>query len=192
MMTLAVLDPWIALAKEWQPLLAGLLAVLASIILAAGIIKAGKIRAAKSSGNSEKSDMQDLRASAPPGSIDTETFESVDSNLEKLRSLLRSALSSLSSTDVNDETARLLCTRIAAFQWKYFPLPVHADKRMRETYATFLNQFELLQVVLGKEWSPSEASAILIQLNANARALSAILKQMVSGEPETLGRQSKN
>ena len=42
-MTLAVLDPWIALAKEWQPLLAGLLAVLAAIILAAGIVKAAKI-----------------------------------------------------------------------------------------------------------------------------------------------------
>lgn len=189
-MTLAVLDPWIALAMTWQPLLAGLLAVLASIILAAGIIRAAKIRAAKSGGNREAP--EDLRTAAAPGSIDTETFDSVNGNLEKLRSLLRSALSSLSSVDIDDETARALCTRIAAFQWKHFPLPVNADKRTRETYATFLNQFEMLQLVLGKQWSPSEASGILIQMNANARALSAILTQMQSGRPETFGRQNKS
>jgi hypothetical protein len=191
-MTLAVLDPWIALAKEWQPLLAGLLAVVASIILAVGLIKAAKIRGARSSAKLERPDVQDLRTSAPSSSIDAETFESINSNLENLRSLLRSALSSLSSNDVNDETARVLCTRIAAFQWKYFALSDHADSRLRETYATYLNQFELLQVVLGKESSPSEASAILIQLNANARKLSEILKQTVSGGPETLARQNKN
>jgi hypothetical protein len=191
-MTFAVLDPWIALAKEWQPLLAGVLAVVASIILAAGIIKAAKIREARSSANLEKPNVQDLRTLVPLSSIDTETYESINSNLENLRSLLRSALSSLSSTDVNDETARLLCTRIAAFQWKYVPLPDHADSRLRETYATYLNQFELLRVVLGKESSPSEASAILIQLNANARTLSEILKRIVSGGPETLARQNKN
>ncbi len=191
-MTLAVLDPWIALAKEWQPVLAGLLAVLASIILAAGIVKAAKIRAAKSGNNLEKPDMQDLRASAESVSIDTDSLDSVNSNLEKLRSLLRSALSSLSSLDGDDETARSLCTRIATFQWEHFSVPIQADKRMRETYATLLNQFEMLQVVLDKEWSPSEASAILIQLNANARALSAILGQLKSGKTEALGHRNKN
>jgi len=191
-MTLAVLDPWIALAKEWQLLLAGLLAVAASIILAVGMVMAAKIREARSNAKLERPDMQDLRTSAPSSSIDTETFESINSNLENLRSLVRCALSSLSSNDVSDETARALCTRIAAFQWKYFPLPDHADDRLRETYTTYLNQFELLRVVLSKESPPSEASAILIQLNANARKLSEILKRIVSDGPETLARQNKN
>jgi hypothetical protein len=191
-MTLAVLDSWIALAKEWQLLLAGLLAVVASIILAVAIVKAAKIREARSNSKVEKPDAQDLRRSVSSSSMDTETFESINGNLENLRSLLRSALSSLSSTDVNDETARALCTRIVAFQWKYFPLPDHADRRLRETYATYLNQFELLRMVLSKEESPSEASAILIQLNANARTLSEILKRIASGGSETLARQNKN
>jgi len=190
-MNLAVLDPWIALAKQWQPLLAGLLAVLAAIILAAGMIKAAKIRAAKSTPNPEMPDRQDLRVSAAPASVPAGTFDSVNGSLEKLRSLLRSALSSLSATDVNEESARSLCARIVALQWKQFPLPVYADTRLRETYASFLNQFELLQIVLNKKWSPSDASAVLIQLNATARTLTTILKEMESGEADAVSHQSQ-
>ncbi len=191
-MNWAALDPWIAMAKEWQPLLAGLLAVLAAIILAAGMVGAAKIRATRFRANENRPHSSDLRAPAVPASMDRETFDSVNASLEKLRSLLRSALSSLSSTDADDEAARSHCARIADFQWQRFPLPVGADKHMQETYATFLNQFELLQVVLDKEWSASEASAILIQLNANARALSANLKQMQSGEADALSHQNRN
>jgi hypothetical protein len=191
-MNLAVLDPWIALARQWQPLLAGLLAVLAAIVLSTGMIRAAKIGAAKSTDNAEKPDQRDLRMSVAPASIAAGTYDSVDGSLEKLRSLLRSALSSLSSTDADEESARSLCTRITAYQWKQFPLPVNANRRLQETYASFLNQFELLQIVLGKEWSPSEASAILIQLNANARALSTILKQMESGESDAFSHQNQH
>ena len=179
-MTLDVLQQWIALVKEWQSLLAGMLVVLASMIFATGIVRAAKISAA----NRQKPGAQDLRISMARDSVDTNTFESVSGHLDKLRSLLRSALASLSFRDADDETTRSLCTRIAAYQWKRFPIPVHADKRMRETYATFLNQFEMLQGVLDKEWSPSEASPILIQMNANARILATMFKQMESGRTE--------
>jgi hypothetical protein len=185
---LAVLDPWIALAKQWQPLLAGALAVLAAAILAAGMIKAAKIRAANSTRNPEKPERQDQRVSA----VAAGTFDSVNDSLEKLRSLLRSALSALSATAADEESARSLCARIAALQWKQFPLPVGADTRLRETYATFLNQFELLQILLGKQWSPSEASAVLIQINANARALTAILRDMESGEADAVSHQNQH
>jgi predicted KAP-like P-loop ATPase len=191
-MNLAVLAAWIALANQWQPLLASLLAVLAAIILSAGMIKAAKIRAARSTDIAAKSDRQDLRVSVAPASMAAGTLDSVNGSLEKLRSLLRSALSSLSSTDADEESARSLCARIAAFQWKEFALPVNEDKRLRESYASFLNQFELLQIVLGKEWSPSETSAILIQLNANARALSTILRQMETGESHACSHQNQH
>ncbi|HEY2008389.1 MAG TPA: hypothetical protein VGH23_05335 [Rhizomicrobium sp.] len=180
-MTLPALDQWIALAMEWQPLLAGILAVVASIILAAGIVKAAKIRAGRSAVNSQKSETQDLRASAVQGPIDADTLESVTGNLENLRSLLRSALSSLSSVDADDKAARALCIRIAAFQWQQFPIPANADKRMQETYGAFLNQFEQLRKVLNQEWSGTEASAILIQLNANARTLIDAMEQRRPG-----------
>ena len=190
-MTLAVLDPWIALAKEWQPLLAGLLAVLAAIIVAAGMIISAGIRAARSGADGKGPGAQDLRAPEPPISIENGGADKISANLEKLRSLLRSALSALSTTGGDDEAARSLCARIGAFQWKQFPLPVDADRRLREIYATFLNQFDMLELVMAKDWSPSEASAILIQLNANARALSAILGQMGTGATEVLGHQNK-
>jgi len=182
-MTLPALDPWIALAMEWQPLLAGILAVAASIILAIGIVKAAKIRAGRSAVNPQKPGTQDLRIPAVQSPIDADTLESVSSNLENLRSLLRSALSSLSSVDADDKTARALCIRIAAFQWQQFPIPVNADKRMQETYGAFLNQFEQLRKVLNQEWSGTEASAILIQLNANARSLIDALGQHRPGRP---------
>ncbi len=169
-MTPAELGPWIALAKEWQPLLAGLLAVVASLIFAAGIITSAKIRASNPSPSAQKSNVHDLRKSVLP-SRDPETPENVLKNLELLRNLLRSALSALSSPDSDDTAARALCVRIASFQWKHFSIPAEADKRTREIYATFLNQFELLKRVLQRGWSRSEASTVLIQLNANARAL---------------------
>lgn len=191
-MILAVLDPWIALAKQWQPLLAGLLAVLAAIILSAGIVRSAKIRAGGSRRDEEPASPQDLRASAPPALAETTGSEGANAHLEKLRSLLRSALSALASTDPETQTARALCSRIGAFQWAQFPLPANADKHLQETYATFLNQFEMLEVVLRKEWSPQEVSAILIQLNANIRTLSALLKALESDEPDALSQQSKN
>jgi len=179
-------------AKDWQPLLAGLLVVLAAIILAAGIVRAAKIRSAATRDGRAKSDAHDLRAGTVPASIDPEAFDGLSRNLETLRSLLRSALSSLSSVDTDDDAARLLCTRIAAFQGEHLSLPANEDKGMRKTYATLLKQFEILQTVLRKEWSASEASATLIQLNASARELSAILKQMESRSSDIPGRQNKN
>lgn len=162
-------------AKEWQPLLAGLLVLLAAIVLAAGIIKAAKIRAARFGAAPAGAQRQDLRAVAPSAPLDAESFEGISANLEVLRSILRSALSSLSSVDADPEAARLLCTRIVAFR-SHFSLPDKAAKKIREPYAGLLDQFEQLQKVVDKGWSPSEASARLIQLNASVRALDAVLR----------------
>lgn len=179
------------LAKEWQPLLASALVLLGAIILARGIIKSAKIRAAKPADVQETiiATGQDLRAAPPP--IDGEPSESISSNLETLRSLLRSALSSLASVDVNPDAARLLCTRILAFQGRHFYLPPNADKRTKELYSAFLKQFEMLQVTVVKEWSPSEASARLIQLNASARALDTLIKATPSDDPTAIGAQDR-
>lgn len=179
-MTLALPDPWIALAKEWQPLLAGMLAVVASIILGVAIIVAAKIRAAAPEKRAEAL-TRDLRSSLHPGPTEPAANDSAGNNLEKLRSLLRSALSSLSSVNPNNETARVLCARIAAFQWQHFPVPAGADNRIQEGYGTLLNQFELLRKLLRQEWSSTEASSILIQMNASARTLIDALGQKKSG-----------
>ena len=181
-------DQLVQEAKEWQPLLAGTLLLLASIILAAGLVKSAKIRAAAAARNR---DMDDLRTPVASISVDADAFDNLRRNLELLRSLLRSALSSLSSVDTDHEAARRLCTRIVAFQGGHFALPIDADKPMRGMYATLLKQFEMLEAVLRKEWSPSETSATLIQLNASARGLYAILEQNDSNKSDTLNRQNK-
>ncbi len=185
-------DQLIGQAREWQPLLGGLLVVLASIILAVGIVRAAKIRAAASR-DSRDSQMthevaHDLKKAAPPASAAGENFRNLASDLESLRSLLRSALASLSSVDTNHETARLLCNRIAALQAQY-ATPISANKGIRETHAALVNQFKLLRALLDNDWSPSEASAILIQLNATARSLSAALEQPESLAAGRFGHQ---
>jgi len=191
-MALAVFDPWIALAKEWQPLLAALLVVLASMIVAGAIIRAAKINAAKPVNIGKKLDLQDLRSAPAPAKIESATLDSITVNLEKLRSLLRSALSSLSDTNANDEVARSLCVKIVALPWQQFLFPADTDRRAREISVGLLQQFEMLQAVVGKECTSSEASAILIQLNANARALSAIIEQMKSDKIEARGQHGRS
>jgi hypothetical protein len=181
-------DPLIGQAREWQPLLGGLLVVLASIILAVGIVRAAKIRAAASRDSREAQMTHDLKKAAPPASAASENFRNLASDLESLRSLLRSALASLSSVDTNHETARLLCNRIAALQAQY-ATPISANKGIRETHAALVNQFKLLRALLDNDWSPSEASAILIQLNATARSLSAALEQPESLAAGRFGHQ---
>jgi hypothetical protein len=178
-MSLASFDPWVALVKEWQPILAGLLVMMAAIILGYANIIAAKIRSAGSN-QPEKPAPRDLRSSINSRSSDAVAPESISSNLEKLRSLVRSALSLLSSVDTDQDAARAICARIAAFQWQQFPIAHDADKRTQELFATFLNQFEPLRNLLRQEWSSSEASSILIQLNASARALYEALNRAPS------------
>jgi hypothetical protein len=86
--------------------------------------------------------------------------------------------------DADDTAARAVCVRIAALQWRHFSIAADADKRTRETYATFLNQFELLRKVLHRGWSKAEASTILIQLNANARTLIETMGAQKNGGPK--------
>ena len=189
-MTLAALDPWIALAKQWQPLLAGLLAVLAAIIIAAGITRAARIRAAaRPMSQPETPVAQDLRTVSE--AEDGARFAEITRHLEVLRSLVRSALSALSAVDRNDEVARSLCNRIAALQWQQLQLPTSADKRVRDTYSAFLHQFELLQQTLRQEWSGPEASAILIQLNAHARSLESWLQPVAAGSNPSYSRKQE-
>jgi hypothetical protein len=183
LVTQAVLGQWIALAKEWQPLLAGVLAVIASIIFAVAIIKAAQIHVSGSK-HRDRTVAQDLRYSPAARQIDTTAYDDVIGNLEKLRSLLRSALSSLSSVNPDNEAARALCARIASSEWQYFSIPADTDKRLQETYGALLNQFELLRKVLREQWSNTEASSILIQLNASARTLIDALSQKRGSGPE--------
>lgn len=178
-------------AKEWQLLLAGLLVVLAATILALGMVKAAKIGAATKRPMPQRQESADMRTATRLAAIATESAQNLRGDLEALRSLVRSALGALSSVDTNHETARILCTRIVALQGGYARPPFEASKRIQEIHGTFLHQFELLRDALGKDWSASEASAILIQLNACARSLASSLEQSQSSAPSNVGRATR-
>ena len=190
-MNLAALDPWIRLAEAWQYVLAGLLALLASIILAFGITKAAKTRAAALAATAQPAPPQVLERPEPQAALPNDPFNSLGADTEELRSLLRRAVSSLSDASTNAETVRSLCAHIAALEPEFRVLPGKSDPRIREAHAALLKQFKKLQEILEQEWSPPEALAVLIQMNADARALSAIQEQGESGKVHEL-RNWKN
>ena len=180
-MNLAALDPWIRLAEAWQYMLAGLFALLASVILALSIAKASKTRAAASGDYAPPASPQAFDRPELQASLPGDPFNRIGADTEELRSLLRRAVSSLSYGSTGTETARTVCKHIAALGSEFRPLPGNADPRTREVHAALIKQFKLLQEVLEQEWSPPEALAVLIQMNTDARALSAILEQRQSG-----------
>jgi hypothetical protein len=163
-------------AKAWQMLLAGLLVLLAAIIVARAIVKAAALRipAAKDGAR------QDLRVDGGPFSVNpAETPQELAGNLEQLRSMIRSALTSFTLTaDKESNPGYFLCQRIAHLHLERFPLPVNAGKPARELYAALLMQLESLRQNLNqnpKKDMPGDVAQLLVQLNTSARSLLAAL-----------------
>ena len=174
-----------AWAKEWQILLAGLLVLLAALIVARAVRKtASGVRPRQPLRESAREALQsDLRLAAKPAEADPAPEELVG-NLEQLRSLIRSALASLTA-DKENSPALFLCQRIAHLRLERFPLPLNAGKAAREQHAALLQQLELLRVHLRKESPLPEISEILVRLNASARNLTAALVAAAGGRRQT-------
>lgn len=172
MSSLALAYEW---AKAWQMLLAGILVLLAAIIVARAIVKAAALRSPQSPKQALKSD---LRADAR---LADETPQELVGNLEQLRSVIRSALTSFTQTgDKENGPGYFLCQRIAHLHLERFPLPVDAGKPARELHAALLQQLETLRQTLNqnpKKDMPGDIAQLLVQLNTNARNLVAALAE---------------
>jgi hypothetical protein len=100
-------------------------------------------------------------------------------NLEQLRSMIRSALTSFTLTaDKENNPGYFLCQRIAHLHLERFPLPVNANKAARELHAMLLTQLESLRQNLNqnpKKDMPGDVAQLLVQLNTSARSLLAAL-----------------
>jgi hypothetical protein len=165
-----------AWAKAWQMLLAGLLVLGAAIIVARAIVKAAALRSPAAKGGRKS----DLRADGTPLSVNpAETPQELAGNLEQLRSMIRSALTSFTLTaDKENNPGYFLCQRIAHLHLERFPLPVNADKAARELHAVLLLQLETLRQNLNqnpKKDMPGDVAQLLVQLNTSARSLLAAL-----------------
>jgi hypothetical protein len=164
-------------AKEWQPLLAGLLVVFAAFIFASATLKAARIRAAAilQTGAASPDRASDLRMAAGPAGRPPPAGK-LTGTLEQLRSLIRSAMSSLTfAAEKENSPAHFLCQRIAHLPLERCPPPDDATVAARELYIRLLEQLESLRLNLKKEAPVTENSDILLQLNTTARNLMAAL-----------------
>jgi len=152
------------------------LVLLAAIIVARAIVKAAALRipAAKNGPR------QDLRSDdgLVSGNL-PEAPQELAGNLEQLRSMIRSALTSFTLTaDKENNPGYFLCQRIAHLHLERFPLPVNANKAARELHALLLTQLESLRQNLNqnpKKDMPGDVAQLLVQLNTSARSLLAAL-----------------
>jgi len=170
--TLYAASEW---AKEWQTLIAGLLVFFASLIFARAVLKAAGINAAAARSRAEARSLPDLRQGAKPPSQPEVSTELLGA-LEQLRSMVRSAMASLTQTnDKENGPAYFLCQRIAHLRLERFALPANATKTAHEMRATLSEQLESLRQCLAREASSNEISPVLVQLNTSARNLANLL-----------------
>ena len=160
-------------AKEWQPLLAGLLVVFAAIIVARSTRKTMATRTLQAAPPAKDPPQLDLRqAEKAAGASPQDACDELVGNLEQLRSLIRSALASFTlTTEKENSPVSFLCQRIARLRLEQ--LPPNATKPARECHATLQEQLELMRLHLKKDAPPTEGAGILIQLNTSARNLVA-------------------
>ena len=119
----------------------------------------------------------DLRLNSRPAAAPAKVApDGLIGNLEHLRSLIRSAMASVTlTTEKENSPANFLCQRIARLQLERVPLPSSASKTARELHATLLRQLESLRLHLKKDALSNDISEILVQLNGSARNLVAAL-----------------
>jgi hypothetical protein len=164
-------------AREWQVLLAGLLVLVAGLVIARAIRKTNTPPAAKKP--ARIATVLDLReepkaANPPPSSREgtTDLTGELVGELEQLRSLIRSALAAFTLTAEKDNSpVQFLCQRVTRLRPERFPLSANAAKAQQETYAALLEQMEMLRQQVKKEAQPAEISGTLIKLNTSARSL---------------------
>lgn len=170
-------------AKEWQILLAGLLVVVAAVIIAWATVRAAKIGSQKS--DTKPRTQPDLRLAPAPAASDGPSPPAAASpeilnSLEQLRSLIRSALGSLlhpreKPGEKESNPAYFLCQRILHLRLDQMAPPARAGRAAQEGHFDLLNQLNALRAHLKKDAPPSDLCEILVQLNANARGLIATL-----------------
>jgi hypothetical protein len=166
-------------AKEWQILLAGLLVFFAALIFSWAIVRAAKLGVAARLARSQP----DLRLAAgplagpAPGSANVPVSAGeLIGTLEQLRSLIRSALSSLPPEGGTENSpAKFLCQRILHLRLDQLPPPANTGKAAQDGYATLLKQLIALRSRIKKDAPAGEISEILIEINSSARSLVAAL-----------------
>jgi hypothetical protein len=181
---------WLAYAwaKDWQVLLTGLLVIVAAEFVSLGRVRAARINASAmirsaqiAAGAAPNLDLPSAVAkptarpdAAPPrpASPESELLQ----KLEQLRSLIRSAMSTLTvDATRTDSSSNFYCERIARFGFDETNLPVNLSPTARELHHSLLLQLAVVRKAMEKNSALSELSRALVQLNARARGLAAAI-----------------
>jgi len=179
---------WLAYewAREWQGLLGGLLLVLAAWIFARGSMRAARIRAAALIRSAEIAATTPLSMTAQPAPIAARAEPvrqepaSPQSELlqrvEQLRSLIRSAMSTLTSDAGRVSTApNFYCERITLMRFDDTRLPPSLTPAVRDLHKKMVLALAHVRQATEKKVSQAELSQVLVQLNARARELANAL-----------------
>ena len=164
-------------ARDWQVLLAGLVVLVAGLIVARAIRKGPATRAPQQDHlDDDRTDLRREPGMAALPMIRPEAQGDLVHELEQLRSLIRSALSAFTLTAEKENSPVLfLCQRVARLRPERFPLPGSATHAQQRLHAEVLEHLETLRQQLKKEVAPAEMSGTLVQLNTSARNLIAAL-----------------
>ncbi len=176
-----------AWAKEWQTLLTGVLLLIAARILSQASARAARIRAtamirsaqiqAGETPNLEfrpKPVMPSVRVEPPPPPVSAEI--ALAQKVEKLRSLIRSAMSTLTTESANAAgSPNFFCERIADLRFDEHALPASLTPTAVELHQRLLTQLAVVRQGTQTKVSQAELSQALVQLNARAREFAAAL-----------------
>ena len=119
-----------------------------------------------------------LLTSAPPEQLDAQA--ELLRKIEQLRSLIRSAMSTLTSdAGTTDANANFFCDRIALLPFNEAKLPSNASPAVRELYQRLLAQLEAVRLASANKEGQSVLSDALVQLNLRAREFAGALDAIV-------------
>jgi hypothetical protein len=187
-------------SKDWQYVLAGLLAVLAACIFAIGNIKAARIRAGTPRSSIRRADLRSMggpthdepKPAAPlalaPVSLTSESPaplfspQDLSPNLDHLRWLIRTGLSPQLSSDVSQTSLIGCCERIGKLKLESAALPDRASETAQTQRKALLQDANALRQLADTQASSSEIISALIKLNASARELAASLSNETTGK----------
>lgn len=183
-------------SKDWQYLLAGLLAVLAACIFAIGSITAARIRASASRSSARYTDLRVKKIPihseptlAAPSVLTPFPLQPVFSsqdisgNLDHLRWLIRTGLSPQLSSDVSQTSLIGCCERVEKMRLENVPLSDGATEAARIQRKVMLQDANTLRELADTQAASSEIISALIKLNTSARELTALLKDETADGP---------
>ena len=173
--------------RDWQGLVGGVLVLFAAEIFSRRSLRAARIRATamiraaqigaatrQSSGVPAASAPPFLRSSPLP--MPTVSDALLAQKVEQLRSLVRSAMSTLTSDAQQGALApNIFCQRILQMSFKDADVPVQLEPVALQTYQKLQALLDGFRALIERNATHAEVSQALVQLNASARALTAAL-----------------